>query len=164
LPLEKRKNITLSMNKVWQEGNKNLGKKVSSFKEKTKEYGFSVMDAFLGDRIRNSCYADKRNEAVINYNGDVYKCNARDFKTENREEFLNDQGKIVWNDRAYERMNIRLQNKPCFDCSILPICGGGCSQNSLDLFEKNYCVNDFDEERKKQIILGMFLSENLTHV
>ncbi|GAC1312002.1 MAG: radical SAM protein [Mucilaginibacter sp.] len=162
LPFDQRQHITLSMNKVWQESNENLGDQVIGFKEKSVAFGFALPDAFEGDRVRNSCYADKRNQSVINYNGDVYKCNARDFTKENREGVLLEDD-ILWNDKMEERMSSKLKNKPCLECSILPICGGGCSQQAIEYRGKDYCVNNFDENKKKDIVLNMFLSNSLIH-
>lgn len=163
LSFEERHHITLSMNKVWQEANENLGDQVINFKEQAFHFGFSLPDAFDGDRVRNSCYADKRNQSVINYNGDVYKCNARDFTKDRREGELQEND-ILWNDKMETRMNSKLKNKPCLECSILPICGGGCSQQALEYAGEDYCVNDFDEKKKKDIVLNMFLSNSLVHV
>ena len=162
LNFEERQLITLSMNKVWQESNEGLGNQVIDFKEKSVEFGFKLPDAFEGNRVRNSCYADKRNQSVINYNGDVYKCNARDFTKDNREGVLLEDD-VLWNHKMEERMHSKLNNKPCLECSILPICGGGCSQQALEYRGKDYCVNDFDEEKKKDIVLNMFLSNSLVH-
>lgn len=161
LSYSERKRITLSMNKVWQESNTNLGHIVDEFKNKALEFGFKLPDALLGNRVCNSCYADKINEAVINYDGNVYKCNARDFTLENREGVLDESGKIIWNERYYKRLTSKLTNKPCFHCPILPICGGGCSQTSLEYNGNKYCVNNYSAEQKNKIIINMFLS-NLT--
>jgi uncharacterized protein len=157
--IEDKKRITISMNKVWQETNENLGDKVSLFVEKYCNYGFNVLDPFLGNRVKYSCYADKENEAVINYNGDVYKCNARDFKVKNREGFLDEYGNIVWNEQHRKRHLVRLTNKPCRECFIYPICGGGCSQQAIENYNTNYCVNDFDEEKKLQQIINLLSSK-----
>lgn len=162
LNYEQRQQITLSMNKVWQETNEDLGNQVVDFKERSAEFGFKLPDAFQGNLVRNSCYADKRNQSVINYNGDVYKCNARDFTKDNREGILLED-EILWNHKMEDRMSIKLKNKPCLECSILPICGGGCSQQALEYQGKDYCVNDFDENKKKDIVLNMFLSKSLIH-
>ncbi len=160
LNFEERQKITLSMNKVWQESNQNLGDQVIDFKERATTFGFAIPDAFEGNRVRNSCYADKRNQSVINYNGDVYKCNARDFTKENREGVLLEDD-ILWNHKMEDRMSAKLKNKLCLECSILPICGGGCSQQALEYAGKGYCVNDFDENKKKDIVLNMFLSNSV---
>lgn len=155
---EDKKCITLSMNKVWQETAPNLFKIVDAFQEKAREFGFVIPDALEANTVINSCYADKRNQSVINYNGDVYKCNARDFTKDRREGVLKD-GHIEWSDKYEERMNIKLKNKPCLECPILPVCGGGCSQKAIENVGVDYCVHDFDEKKKKDLILGMFLSE-----
>lgn len=156
--------IVISMNKVWQEESRNLWGTVKKFYLIAESYGFHSTDALAGDSVRNSCYADKINEVVINYNGDIYKCNARDFKSTNRDGYLNEEGDIVWGDNIKERLDIKLKNEPCLDCTILPICGGGCSQVAWENREKDYCVNNFDENRKKEIVLEMFFSKLLENV
>ncbi|WP_413511743.1 radical SAM protein [Myroides odoratus] len=156
--------IVISMNKVWQEENRNLWGSVKEFYQKAEQYGLHSTDALAGDTVRNSCYADKINEAVINYNGDVYKCNARDFKSENRDGYLADNGSISWGKNIQNRLNIKLKNKPCLDCTIMPICGGGCTQVAWENRNRDYCVNDFDESRKKEIVLEMFHSKRLEYV
>lgn len=156
--------IVISMNKVWQEECRSLWDTVKKFYLIAERYGFHATDALAGDSVRNSCYADKINEVVINYNGDIYKCNARDFKSTNRDGYLNEEGSIVWGDNIRERLDIKLKNKPCLNCTILPICGGGCSQVAWENRGKDYCVNDFDENRKKEIVLEMFFSKRLENV
>jgi uncharacterized protein len=157
LTLAERNKINLSMNKVWQEDNDNLGYIVKDFQKKAEEFGLKLPDAILSDRVRNSCYADKINEAVINYNGDVYKCNARDFTDERKEGILDEKGNIIWNEIHAIRKESKLDNKQCQNCSILPICGGGCSQVSLENRGKKFCVNR-DENKVKEQIIDMFLS------
>ena len=57
--------------------------------------------------------ASKRNSAVINYNGDIFKCTARDFTTVQRAGYLSDEGELVWeNDYLNRRMNAKFNNKP----------------------------------------------------
>ena len=53
---------------------------------------------------------------------------------------------------------LRGKNKPCFTCKILPICGGGCSQISMENEGKEYCVKNFDENRKLQLVKNRFLN------
>lgn len=164
LEFDHRRRITFSLNKVWQEENNSLGEKVSKFLSLALSKGFSLPDALLSDRVQNSCYADKYNQATINYDGNVFKCNAKDFNENNKEGVLNDHGIIEWNDKRTFRMNHKLKNKSCLECRVLPICGGGCSQIMMELADKDYCVNDFDEAKKDNIILSMFLSENVQEI
>jgi len=46
----------------------------------------------------------------------------------------------------------KLNNKPCQTCSILPLCGSGCSQLALESNGNDYCVHNFDEEKKKNVV------------
>lgn len=155
LSTEKRKLITLSMNKVWQETNKNLDDSVNRFIDLAEEFGFTIPDAVLEDHVRNSCYADKVNEAVINFDGKVYKCNARDFTDERQEGMLDSDGNIIWNSLHSKRNEVRIQNKQCKQCSVFPICGGGCSQIALENAGKDYCIG---KEGMEESIKHMFLS------
>jgi len=153
------------MNKVWEETNDNLGTQVIAFKEKAEKFGFKLPDSLLSDRVRYSCYADKYNQATINYNGDVFKCNARDFDTNNREGILNEEGSIIWNKRRDKRMSEKIIfNKSCSECNILPICGGGCSQQHIEYEGIDYCVNNYDENEKNAIIIAMFQSKEIENI
>ncbi len=151
-----KKNLSFTFHRVWQTEQK-LENDVSYYIKKYNGKDFNVNGVSL-DSFRDSCYADKRNQALINYNGEVFKCTARDFKSENREGVLNDEGKIIWNNIFEKRMNIKFKNKPCQTCSILPLCGGGCSQAALENINEDYCMYDFDENKKKQLVLDTFLT------
>lgn len=157
MTLEERKLITLSMNKVWQEKDKNLAKQANNFIHYSSDFGFTIPDALESDHVRNCCYADKINEAVINYDGKVFKCNARDFTDSRHEGVLNDDGIIVWNDLHKERLKSRRPNSICAKCSIFPICGGGCSQIALENTGQDYCVG---KEGIEETIIGMFQSKH----
>ncbi len=162
---EEKALITLDMQKVWQEENiEGLYQKEDAFRTAANDFGFSRRPASSINTVRNSCYADKKNQAVINYNGDVYKCNARDFTKENKEGVLNDNGEVEWEDQFKNRMQIKMTNKPCLDCSILPICGGGCSQYAMEHKDEDYCIHNFDESSKQAKILDMFLLSELPDV
>lgn len=107
--------------------------------------------------ITNSCYADKLNQVTINYNGDVFKCTARDFKPSLREGYLDDDGKIIWNENFQKRMfDSRFSNTFCQSCKILPLCNGGCSQHRLENLGIDYCIHNFDENEKLEIIKQKF--------
>ena len=66
-------------------------------------------------------------------------------------------GIIEWNEKYENRMNSKFKNPPCLQCKILPICNGGCSQQALEHNGKEYCIHDFDENKKLDIIKDKFL-------
>lgn len=154
---ECRSFLTISFHKVWQEKDKNLDTRVIELLSYFKKKGFITKGNFVPDTLKNSCYADKKNHATINYDGNVFKCTARDFNKENREGELDKNGRINWNEKYSDRMHVKLKNKPCLTCSILPLCNGGCSQIALEAEGKDFCVFEFDEKLKNEIVYRKFL-------
>lgn len=147
--------LIFDFHKVWQV-EENLTDNLNEYIRLFREKGFRVSSLEL-NTFGHSCYADKKNQALINYNGDVFKCSARDFNSDSREGVLTEHSEIIWNEKQEKRLNSKFKNKPCLECSILPICGGGCTQLAIENEGQDYCVYDFDENRKKQVVLDGFL-------
>jgi len=156
---EDRQWLNISFHQVWQtkeKENLEISEKLKTIKKTFRDNSFFVA-GYTQNVIQNSCYADKTNEVVINYNGDVFKCTARDFTKNNREGILTENGTIDWFEKNTFRLNAKLNNKPCQSCSILPLCGSGCSQYAFEHNGKDYCVYDFDMERKKEVVKEHFI-------
>ncbi|GAA4208116.1 radical SAM protein [Pedobacter jeongneungensis] len=146
--------LLMDYHRVWQDAKvDDIGVIVGNNIEKIKAEGIQVKH-MSPNNVRDSCYADKRNSAVINYNGDLFKCTARDFTTAKRAGYLTDEGDLIWEDNYLERrMNAKFNNKPCLSCRLMPICNGGCSQHALEsLGEKEYCVYYGDEALKDEVV------------
>ncbi|WP_167356520.1 radical SAM/SPASM domain-containing protein [Pedobacter soli] len=150
--------LKVDFQRVWQaEDSKESREEVLGLMNKFSNDGFKVSAVISNvDYVRNSCYADKKNHATINYDGNVFKCTARDFDAKNREGLLNTNGEIEWNEKYYHRLDAKFKNKPCLSCRLLPICNGGCSQQALE-HAKEYCMYDFDEDRKTEVVKNKFL-------
>lgn len=115
-------NVRFSFHKVWQEPeSEDLHQKRALLKTDITKWGInSNIESFYGDSI-HPCYADYNNHVVINYNGDVYRCTARDFKPEHRLGCLDDSGHIKFGDEEDKRRKNRF-TKQCPTCRLLPIC------------------------------------------
>ena len=115
-------NVSFSFHKVWQEPeSEELSVKRETLKKEILHWGVkSNIASFYGDSLV-PCYADFDNHVVVNYNGDIYKCTARDFKQENRLGYIDDTGDIIYNNNAEKRKATRI-TKQCLTCRILPIC------------------------------------------
>ncbi|HSC36833.1 MAG TPA: SPASM domain-containing protein, partial [Chitinophagaceae bacterium] len=146
--------LMFDYHRVWQDSKvDDLNIVVDDNIEKLRDNGYNVMHK-SPNNVRDSCYADKRNSAVINYNGDIFKCTARDFTTVQRAGFVDDDGNLIWeNDYLNKRMAVKFNNKPCLSCRIMPLCNGGCSQHALDhLGNGDYCVFFGDEGEKDKVV------------
>ena len=102
------------------------------------------------------CYGDKRNHVLINYNGDVYSCTARDFTGQNRTGYLNKKGIIEWSIDIDERFAKKFCKPICHRCRIAPICGGGCIQKTIELEQNPNCPFGYTEKDIDQVILDRF--------
>lgn len=127
-----RKRTAISLQRIWQheESDIDTGVLIEAVNYINKHK--FVINTFYPTNNFHSCYADNYNQAVINYNGDVYKCTARDFSSERPLGYLNSLGIIEWDtDEIKKRLSLKIPTK-CRYCKLLPICPGICSQK---LFE-----------------------------
>lgn len=145
---EEKSNIFVDIQVVWQEsGKESLISRMDTIVDSFSKKGISAakMD-FSG-----FCYADRRQSSLVNFNGDVYKCTARDFHTTPRDGYLTEEGIIVWENYSLERrMQSKFKNIHCRTCRIFPLCHGGCSTNSLE--NDNYCMHNFDDAEKDRVV------------
>ena len=154
-----KKYLQVDLHRVWQDSeNKTvidtdlLEECYHSFEEKGIKVSAPIMN-----QVWASCYADKKQQALINYNGDVYKCTARDFNDNNRLGILNADGTITWNEeKMKQREGIRLSKKVCQGCRISPICGSTCTQRILDKENADVCIRGLDDVGKDKVVLNQF--------
>jgi len=151
-----RSYLKFSFHNVWQDGNPNqdkLEKVITNFRR----HDFNTASSYTSfNTLRDSCYADKKNHATVNFNGEVFKCTARDFTHKNKEGDVDENGNIIWSEKFEKRMNAKFKNSPCLSCRIQPICNGGCSQHALEYEGVDYCVVEGSGVSKDDIILGKF--------
>lgn len=151
---EQKKYLSVDFQRVWQDGSRQ-DEDVSALPDlqrRFREIGIPNSSQEYFDYVNNSCYGDKWNYALINYNGDLYCCSARDFKPEKRAGYLADDGTFVWSDYKKRHDSIRFNRPGCRECRIAPICGGGCSQQHLEHDgEENYCIFGQGEQREQKI-------------
>lgn len=158
IPNEIKKNMLIDFHRVWQDKDSmDIIPEIRESADLFRNSGFEVLYNSLNE-ISNCCYADKKNTALINFNGDVYKCSARDFTKDNRDGFLNDEGQIIWYNSPEHRLSLKLSNKPCQKCRIAPLCGGGCSNFIINQQKNNseYCLYNHNEDIINKLILDRF--------
>lgn len=149
----KRNLLSFNFHKVWQDKQTDLTEKtIDESRSWFAKEGFLV--GYPNEYKKTRCYADKENCIVINYNGELFKCTARDFKSKKAEGVLNGDGVLAWNDSYHKRMDIKYGNLICHDCIIFPICHGGCSQDKLESQDPCACIRQYDDKKKEEILAG----------
>ena len=162
LDLEKRDkaNLCFDFQRVWQERVDDADEtesKAQEMRNKFRSAGFAVATNYLVNSVKNSCYGDKKNSILINYDGRVFGCTARDFNDDNCVGYLGERGEInfkhdVWNRRS----NSKFKKEVCRKCRIAPLCGGGCKQRAYEAMDSGGCAFGYTEEDKDRKILDLF--------
>lgn len=150
--IEPSPHLNINFHRVWQDCTK-VGENLAllaDIRHMLQGLGYNVSQAT--DPIKYRCYADKPNHIVINYDGAIYHCTARDFTPERAEGRLTDNGEILFNERAELRNQLKWGNKTCMKCRIYPLCHGSCSQHLLENASIEGCVMGHSEEKKTQTI------------
>lgn len=158
LPTSQKGRLNFTFQRIWQDHDgdaEQIKKKVAEIEGAFEDAGLFVNTS--NDFLVPYCYADKKNTVIINYNGDLYKCTARDFVSKNREGILTPDGMCNWNEKYKKRLSIRHGNDICLKCQIYPICHGGCSQMKLESLATKSCPKGYDEKEKYNILKGRAL-------
>lgn len=132
-----KKNITIDFQRVWQvECTPEMKNMLKTAMESFNANGYKTM--YWGYRHKNfiPCYADNINHYVINYDGRIFKCTARDYSDRLMIGTLKNNGEIQWNNSLLSKMfgNDVFEREECAKCKILPLCMGPCIQKRYDSF------------------------------
>lgn len=138
-----RRRTPVSLQKIWQVDDDAVSRELMlEAIAKFNRCGFVVNTPGLATTYQH-CYADNFHQAVVNYDGSVFKCTARDFDPAGRLGVLTEFGVINWDmGKVLERMGLGFP-PCCDDCALLPSCPGFCSQSLLEAKgrgESGYCA------------------------
>ncbi len=145
--------LSFNFQRVWQDSGGNPDKvivNVKKLEERFRQEGFTVIES--EQNKVPFCYADRNNSVVVNYDGLLYSCTARDFTEANSEGMLSPGGYLEWNENHIRRQKLKYGNATCRSCRIYPLCHGGCSQMKLDYGADSGCLKGFSTEQKEKIL------------
>lgn len=147
-------NLTVDLHQVWQDCSDTDLTDIKSIERNVRE-AFDIAQLHVtpikrANRYR--CYADRKNSLVVNYNGDIFRCTARDFTSEKREGILLPNGSVEWNERSMLRDSVKWNNPVCLKCNIFPLCCGMCSQNKLENPHGGRCDYGYSDIDKAEIV------------
>ncbi len=160
-PEESRVYLSVDFQRVWQDAEKIASEvvmdKVEKYVGEFLKIGIYSTYMPLRATYQSPCYGDKRNYVLVNFNGDIYHCTARDFRPERRSGVLQDDGTICWNGNFHEeRLSMKLSKAVCRQCRIVPLCMGGCCQRNYETQDKPGCTHGYTEDDIDSLILGRF--------
>lgn len=140
-----RTRCKIILKKIWQVSTDELSNELTiRVADKLRELGF-VVDEYGDPGV---CFADRKNQAVINYDGSIFKCTTIDkFNSENALGRLDTKtGKIIWDDRKIAYLNSQDLLTACSTCVIFPICTGPCRRRMYlqPNWDCPYTKPDFD--------------------
>ncbi|SEG22835.1 radical SAM/SPASM domain-containing protein [Parabacteroides chinchillae] len=162
-----RKCIMIDFQKVWQVSCTNeTHKLLKETRDLFTKSGFrSRIWTYTPFRYK-CCYADSINHYVINYNGEIFKCTARDYNEKLMIGNLQNDGLISWNDGIISKMFAKatFENECCEKCRILPLCMGPCIQKNYEALINNNqptCIYDNPEYYLSSYVLENAKNRNL---
>lgn len=150
-----KERMSFNFQRIWQDGSTvsddDLRMRVRKMEKAFCEQGFRV--APYSSNAFGRCYADMENSMVVNYDGNVFKCTAREFTPQNREGVICADGKVVWDNKHFDRRQVSYGGDNCRKCRVFPLCHGGCSQCKLESGQGgNACLKGLSASEKLQMV------------
>lgn len=151
-PYHDREKLRFLFQRIWQQpDDKEMREKKTNFVNAIeKDYTIkSNLQELSGNSLRR-CYADYRHNVVVNYDGRVFRCTARNFNKENSVGRISNDGLVVEKIIGDGQFPY---NEQCKQCRILPICPA-CYQRRLE--DKSSCPFKVDETAMLRNIKAAF--------
>lgn len=119
-----------------------FGEKMISHYYEAAKNGWIILPFVDNLQSMGYCIADYPTQAIIDPEGNLYKCGEA-FSDEETTGLINNDGEIIWDkNKFYAFVNRNpLDHKECKNCEILPICMGGC--HMLRFWKKKKSCNEF---------------------
>lgn len=154
-------NVAVNFQRVWQDfhnkGNEKIKALIAGYGKRLAEGGIFHSIPDLDNPRLGGCYGDRQNYVCVNYDGNFFKCTARDFTPGNRCGHLAEDGSLVWDDGIeQEWKNAKFKREVCRSCRIAPICLGGCRRKNMEMPDNGECPMSYDDARKDELILQRF--------
>lgn len=110
---------------------------------KFKEAGIECTYSAFRNNHFIHCYADSIYHYVVNYDGKIFKCTARDYNDDISLGKLDINGNIEWNDNVLNNYFLKrtFENGRCEQCKYLPFCMGPCIQKNYEARIENRMVS-----------------------
>lgn len=144
--MDKNRTVVI-LKRIWQVDDKVVSNEVVvRVARKLQSAGFKV-DYYTQGKL---CFAERLNEAVVNYDGKVFKCTTiPDFNSDYSYGDLDlDSGRIVWNETKLAKDNNTPSPSQCLACQMYPMCYGPCP-NQINAGNAKCYIDNLNMSRKE---------------
>jgi uncharacterized protein len=94
--------------------------------------GYDVRLGGLGVGKLVYCYAERENQYIVDFKGDVFKCSVTEFASSNRVGTINATGDFVRDESKWaDWFGLPPIDQKCQECTFLPLCMGGCRKDRI---------------------------------
>lgn len=110
-----------------------ISRAVTKYYELAASMGYDVRLGGLGVGKLVYCYAERENQYIIDYKGDVFKCSVSEFESSGRVGFIGSDGDFERDESRWSRwFGMPLVDQKCQECVFLPLCMGGCRKDRME--------------------------------
>ena len=160
VPEDIRCKIEVDYQRVWQdkttEGVDATYHLIKDLRREIRKLGYVTLNNRILHGVTNSCYGDRYNHVLVNYDGSLFGCTAREFNKENSFGNISENG-FVWDKEKHEQWySLKFSKKVCETCRIAPLCGGGCRRQAMDHQNEEECMYNYTPEIIDEFILERF--------
>jgi uncharacterized protein len=107
-----------------------ISAKITSYYSKAAEMGYDIRLGRLDVGRLVYCYAERENQFIIDFKGDVFKCSVGTFKPEERIASIDLDGRLIEDSgRLAHWLGMEAFAEHCESCTFLPLCMGGCRKS-----------------------------------
>ena len=137
-----------------------ISSSLTNYYSLAKELGYDITLGSIQPGKLVYCYAERNNQFIINYNGDIFKCSVSTFDPKDRIGCLSSDGQVIFDREQLSKWTgMDLFDQRCYSCKFLPLCMGGCRKARLEHGNTgSYCalVPTNTSYALKTIALGSF--------
>ena len=153
----KKENVIFDFQRVWQvEETKGENEKLKEVMFLFEKKGYRVRYPSYMQGKYHRCMFDKKDHIVINYDGSLYKCSARDYSEKFKVGQISDLGELIFNSNYYKYFNKILLDE-CIDCKHLPLCAGPCIQHKFEYIRKDLNFDDICIIKHSELSINSFI-------
>ena len=138
-----RQRTKIIVKKVWQVDSEDVSKDLT-FECLEKLF----KNDFIADYYSQggTCFADRKNQVTINFDGNVFKCTTiTHFDEPNALGHLDiNSGMVIWDENKIKYLDNSTFPKTCVDCKVFPFCGGHCMKHISEGNDKGCFLRDLD--------------------